>query len=111
MLLVVQHILALIAARLGLIDLILARVSPSLAVVQVSLPVRELHGAREVRRVGGRSLLAELGLVLLERGLVHVGESLFAIGHALIEIRHRLLLIESRRPAPALGGVALVIHR
>ena len=111
MLLIVQQVLALVAARLGLLDLLLARVAAGLATVQLRLPMREVHGAPEVGGVGRRPLIVHLGLLALERGLVHVGEGLLAIGHALVEVRHRLLLVRAAAASRRSGLRGRVVIR
>ncbi len=110
MLLGVEQLLTLIAARLRLVDLILARIVARLTAIDLGLPVGDVDRGCEVCRVHVRALVIERGLVALDLVLVAVGQGLLAIGDALVEVRQRLLLLESPLVLAALGGDLVIAH-
>ena len=110
LLLGVEQLLALIAARLRLVNLILARVVARLTAIDLGLPVGDIDRGGEVCRVHVRALVIELGLVALDLVLVAVGQRLLAIGDALVKVRQRLLLLESPLIFAALSGDLVIAH-
>ena len=106
----VQQLLALIAARLGLVDLVLARIGARLAAIDLRLAVRDVDRPGEVRGIDAGPLAVELGLLALDLALVAVRKRLLAVGDALVEIRQRLLLLESALPCDALRRSRVIVH-
>ncbi len=103
----VEQLLALVAAGLGLLDLLLARVAAGLAPVQLGLAVHEVHRAAEIVRAGRGAFLSTRPARARPRP-GRVRERLLAIGDALVEVGDRLLLHE---PGRLLGRSASVVLR
>ena len=110
LLLAVEQMLSLVAARLSLVDLVLARVVSILAAIELGLFSRDVHRVDEVRRVRCSAFAVEVGLLSVDRTAVEVDHRLLSVGDALIEIGQRLLLIQRLLSLSALDAVLVVGH-
>ena len=110
LLLVVEQILTLVAPRLGLVDLVLARVVSILAAIELRLFSRDADRVHEVLGSAARDLVVQVGLLSIDRNAVEVDHRLLSVGDALIEIGQRLFLIQRLLSVSALDAVLVLGH-